>query len=121
MFHSPRASTAGCFKSVNRRMQLALEKARECERAAASVTDRLLRAQWLDTARQMAEWARRLGDDVTPAAWAGRERAFTGACEGAPAATSRVRPERGAPTIRRGLPAPWLLRRCAPMLVKCDL
>jgi hypothetical protein len=41
--------------------------------------------------------------------------------KGAPAVTSRVRPERGAPTIRRGLPAPRLLRRCALMLVKCDL
>jgi hypothetical protein len=38
-------------------MQVALERARECERIAASVSDRKFRDQWLDLARQWRELA----------------------------------------------------------------
>jgi hypothetical protein len=42
---------------VNRRMQVALERAQECERAAAAITDPAFRAQWLQLARQWRELA----------------------------------------------------------------
>jgi hypothetical protein len=38
-------------------MQIALERARECERIAATVIDRKFRDQWLDLARQWRELA----------------------------------------------------------------
>jgi hypothetical protein len=42
---------------MKRRMQVALERAQECERAAATATDRKFRDQWLDLARQWRELA----------------------------------------------------------------
>jgi hypothetical protein len=42
---------------MKRRMQIAIERAEECERAAANVTDREFREQWLDLARQWGELA----------------------------------------------------------------
>jgi hypothetical protein len=42
---------------MKRRMQIALERAQECERMAATVTDRKFRDQWLDLARQWRELA----------------------------------------------------------------
>jgi hypothetical protein len=42
---------------MKRRMQIALERAQECERAAANTTDRKFRDQWLDLARQWRELA----------------------------------------------------------------
>jgi hypothetical protein len=42
---------------MKRRIQLALDRAQECERAAANVTDRKFRDQWLDLARQWRELA----------------------------------------------------------------
>jgi hypothetical protein len=51
---------------MKRRMQIALERAQECERIATTVADRKFRDQWLDLARQWREFAesvRRSGDD----------------------------------------------------------
>jgi hypothetical protein len=51
---------------MKRRIETALERARECERIAAAVTDRKFRDQWLDLARrwrEFAETARRSDDD----------------------------------------------------------
>jgi hypothetical protein len=51
---------------MKRRMQIALERAQECERIATTVTDRKFRDQWLDLARQwreLAESVRRSRDD----------------------------------------------------------
>jgi hypothetical protein len=47
-------------------MQLALDRARECERIAAAAMERRFRDQWLDLARQwreLAESARRSDHD----------------------------------------------------------
>jgi hypothetical protein len=38
-------------------MQIAIERALECERIAAGVSDRKFRDQWLDLARQWRELA----------------------------------------------------------------
>jgi hypothetical protein len=46
-----------CCGLMKRRMQIALERAHECERAAANITDRKFRDQWLDLARQWRELA----------------------------------------------------------------
>jgi hypothetical protein len=51
---------------MKQRMQLALERAHECERIAATATDRKFREQWLDLARQwrdLAESVRRTDDE----------------------------------------------------------
>jgi hypothetical protein len=50
---------------MNRRMQLALDRARECERMAAAAMESRFRDQWLDLARQwrLAESARRSDHD----------------------------------------------------------
>jgi hypothetical protein len=40
---------------MKQRMQLSLQRARECERTAAIVTDPKFREQWLDLARQWRE------------------------------------------------------------------
>jgi len=46
-----------CCVLMKRRMQIALERAQECERAAGNITDRKFRDQWLDLARQWRELA----------------------------------------------------------------